>query len=229
MRGAGSTRGWGVAGRGFVHSGYRVRGSRSFGVEERGTRERRRGSEKGALLSGALHPAFSVHSTTRSLATPTLIPLPATPDPNEPCTPHGPGPAQSIILGVIWLQGGISFLFWIAYGVVQNRRSGSVRAWALSVPRRRRTLIAVIWMFLSIALIFAVLTLCLHLNGFSNNGMTPIVWVVVTVFGVIFVHGQTMATALLVATAQESVTVARTESSRIQSSQKIDHHEAPSS
>ncbi|MDR3691818.1 MAG: hypothetical protein P4L46_20735 [Fimbriimonas sp.] len=130
---------------------------------------------------------------------------------------------------MIWLQGGMSFLLWIAYGAIQNRRSESVRSWALSVPKKRRTATAVVWMLGSISIVFAALTACLRIGGFGSNGMTPFVWIVVTVFGAFFVHGQTMATALLIATVQESVTAARLDSSRTQHHQEIDHHEAPSS
>lgn len=77
--------------------------------------------------------------------------------------------------------------------------------------------------------VFVVLNLALLHGGFGNNGMTPIVWVSVGGLGLVFVHGQTLATALLVTTAHESVTAARLETSRTQSTQKNDDHEAPSS
>ena len=114
---------------------------------------------------------------------------------------------------MIWLQGGVSFLIWIAYGVIQNRRSETIRSWALTVPRQRRALLAAAFMIGSIAIMFAALTACLRLNGFTKDGMAAWVWLVVSAFGLLFVHGQTMATALLVATVQESVTSRPSDSS----------------
>ncbi len=119
----------------------------------------------------------------------------------------------SIISLVIWLQGGLCFLFWIAYGVIQNRRSEAIRTWALTIPRQRRTLLAAAFMIGSVAIMFGVLATCLRLNGFTKEGMAGWVCLVVGVFGLLFVHGQTMATALLVATVQESVTSRPSDSS----------------
>ncbi len=97
------------------------------------------------------------------------------------------------------------------------------------MPRPKRGLLAAAWMVGGIVPVFVVLNLALQNRGFSNNGMTPIVWVGVSVFGLIFVHGETLATALLVTLAHQSVTVAASETSSIQSSQEIDHHEASTS
>jgi len=87
----------------------------------------------------------------------------------------------------------------------------------------------------SMAPVFLVLNLALQYNGFGANGMTPIVWLGVCFFGLLFVHGQTLATALVVTSAYEAVTSGRLEASStqdIQSSRDIqenDDHEATSS
>ena len=81
----------------------------------------------------------------------------------------------------------------------------------------------------SLAPIFVVLNVALLHGGFGNNGMTPVVWLSVCVFGLLFVHGQTLATALLVTTAHEAVTATRLETSRSPSIQENDDHEASSS
>jgi len=133
------------------------------------------------------------------------------------------------MLCVIWLQGGTCFILWIAYGVLQTRRSASIRQWAVSVSRSRRSLLAAALMIGSILPVFAVLTLALQFHGFGNNGMAIGVWLGVSFFGLLFVHGQTLATALLVTVAQESVTGTRVESSRTDTSKENDHHEASSS
>lgn len=127
---------------------------------------------------------------------------------------------------MIWVQGGVSFLFWITYGVIQSRRSDAIRDWALSVPRKGRILQAITLMFVSILVLFAVLVTCLKNNGFGASGMTSLTWLLVTVFGMLFVHGQTLSTALLVATMQESVTASRLQSSSKHTTQEIHNDEA---
>jgi len=119
-------------------------------------------------------------------------------------------------------------LGWIAYGVLQSRRTLTIREWTRSVPRTRRGLMAAGLMLGSIAPVFVVLTLALQYGGFGNNGMTPLVWLGVGLFGLIFVHGQTLATALLVTMAHESVTAERLETSTRKVLQENDDHEASS-
>jgi hypothetical protein len=80
----------------------------------------------------------------------------------------------------------------------------------------------------SMAPVFIVLNLALQYNGFGKNGMTLLVWVGVALFGLVFVHGQTLATALMVTAAYESVTAGRTHSSSIHQTHENDD-EAPSS
>jgi hypothetical protein len=73
----------------------------------------------------------------------------------------------------------------------------------------------------SILPIFVVLTLSLKYNGFGPQGMTPIVWALTAALGLLFVHGQTLATALLVTSAHEAVTEAKQQtSSTTETSQK---------
>ncbi len=117
---------------------------------------------------------------------------------------------------MIWLQGGLCFLIWLGYGVFQMRRAQEVRTWSVSIPRSKRGLLAAGLLVGSIIPIFAALTFSLKLNGFGPNGMKPIVWIAAALLGLLFVHGQTLATALLVTSAQESVTEARREASSTQ-------------
>jgi hypothetical protein len=97
------------------------------------------------------------------------------------------------------------------------------------VPRTNRGLLAAALMLGSLVPVFLVLNLALQHGGFGDNGMTPVVWLGVGAFGLVFVHGQTLATALLVTMAQESVTAGRLQASSIQVNQENDDHEAPSS
>ena len=81
----------------------------------------------------------------------------------------------------------------------------------------------------SIAPVFLFLNVALQYNGFGKNGMAPVVWLGVSGFGLLFVHGQTLATALLVTTAHETVTAERLQASSTLSPQPNDDHEAPHS
>jgi len=130
--------------------------------------------------------------------------------------------------GVFWLQGGLCFFIWIAYGVIQTRRSKEIRTWAKSIPQARRGLLAAAVMLGAVVLIFAVLNIALLYNGFGAHGMTIPTWIGVACFGLAFVHGQTLATALLVTSAQESVTAGRIEASSTQGIRENDDHEASS-
>jgi hypothetical protein len=107
---------------------------------------------------------------------------------------------------VIWLQGGIAFAVWIAYGVFQNRRSDAIRAQVDSIPRSRRGLLAAALFVVAAMVLLGGLGLVLQRGGFTPQGMTPLAWGIVTLLGLAFVHAQTMATAMLVTLIQGSVT-----------------------
>lgn|GEM_PF-1327356 len=122
---------------------------------------------------------------------------------------------------MIWLQGAICFLLWISYGVLQSRRSQAILSWACSMPKPKRIGIATLFMIGSFILMFGVLLVNLQLKGFTQQGMTAWACILVGLVGLIFVHGQTMATALLLATLQESVTGSRSNSSTPKDSPEI--------
>ena len=111
----------------------------------------------------------------------------------------------------------------------QARRSGEVRVWAQGTARSKRGLLAAFWMLGSILPVFIILNVALQYNGFGKNGMTPVTWLGVSVFGLLFVHGQTLATALLVTSAHETVTAERLQASSNLSPSENDDHEAPHS
>ena len=123
---------------------------------------------------------------------------------------------------MIWLQGATCFLLWIAYGVVQTRRSQEIRIWASLMPKGKRVGLATAFMIGSIIVMFATLLGALQMKGFGPAGMTLMTWPIVGIVGLFFVHGQTMATALLLTTLQESVTARHSEPST-----PADHSENP--
>jgi len=102
------------------------------------------------------------------------------------------------------------------------RLAQAVRAWSVSIPRSKRGLLAAALLVGSIIPMFVVLTLSLKLNGFGPGGMKPLVWFAAAALGLLFVHGQTLATALLVTSAQEAVTEAKREASSTQESSHKD-------
>jgi len=123
---------------------------------------------------------------------------------------------------MIWVQGGVCFLLWVGYGVYQTRRSDAVRRWAIGVPKTRRALLSAALMLSSTGIVFACLIAALKNGGFGNNGMTLVVWLGVALLGLLFVHAQTLATALLVLAAHQAVTDSRSGSSTNQTHQETD-------
>jgi hypothetical protein len=107
---------------------------------------------------------------------------------------------------VIWLQGGIAFAVWIAYGVFQSRKSQQIRIQVGAIPRTQRGLAGVALFLVGAMVLFGGLAIVLNQGGFTQSGMTPLAWVIVTALGLAFVHAQTMGMAMLVSLIQEGVT-----------------------
>ena len=121
---------------------------------------------------------------------------------------------------MFWLQGAISFGVWIAYGVIQSRRSHLIRSRIVQLTRNCRVAGAAALMVGSLLLLMLSLLLVNSWGGFGEHGMAAWAWVTVTVLGLGFVHAQTMAMAMLVTLAQESVTQTRAETSTRENSTK---------
>ncbi len=95
----------------------------------------------------------------------------------------------------------VMFAVWIAYGVFQWRRSHILLPGLLKIPRNKRPMRATLWLFGSAAFLLAALYATFLAGGFPKEGITPAAWCVCLVTGLIFVHGQTLAGALLVSVA----------------------------
>lgn len=120
-------------------------------------------------------------------------------------------------------QGGLSFLVWIGYGIIQSRRSQAIRTWVLSIPRARLGLFAALLMVVGLLALFGIIVLVYKADGFTETAMKPWGWAVVTVVGLAYVHVQTLAMAMLVILAgQHAVTQGTREPS-----QPIDPQEKP--
>lgn len=106
---------------------------------------------------------------------------------------------------MIWVQGLTCLAVWLAYGVFQSRRSTALRTKLLSIPRSSRGLRGAALMLLGAAALMAALIIAHSLGGFTPNGMTPLTWIGIAVAGLVFVHGQTMAMAILVTLVTDGV------------------------
>jgi len=107
---------------------------------------------------------------------------------------------------VIWFQALVCFGLWIGYGVLQARRSETIRAKVTSLSRNARATMGAVTMLLGAIVLFGILIGSQYLGGFTRDGMTPLTWLAIGAGGLLFVHAQTMAMAMLVSLVYESVT-----------------------
>lgn len=107
---------------------------------------------------------------------------------------------------MIWLQAITCFGLWIAYGVVQARRSPRIRARLEAMSRGKKTAMGAILMLSGALVFFLTLLGSYVLHGITPNGMTPLTWIAVALGGLAFVHAQTMAMAMMVSLVHETVT-----------------------
>ena len=117
-----------------------------------------------------------------------------------------PGVTWSKIRTVVWLQGGFSFLIWIGYGVIQSRRSISIREKVDGMGRSLRGLVGAALFLVGAMVLIGGLGIILQAGGFTPAGLTLAAWIASTVLGLAFVHAQTMGTAMLVSLIHENVT-----------------------
>ncbi len=64
-------------------------------------------------------------------------------------------------------------------------------------------------MLLGAALLMAALLIAHSQGGFTPNGMTPLTWLAIAAAGLAFVHGQTMAMAILVTLVADGVVTSK--------------------
>lgn len=107
---------------------------------------------------------------------------------------------------MVWVQGGIAFCLWIAYGAIQSRRSGAIRLQVGRLSRVRRAVTGGALFVASAMVLLGGLAVAMERGAFTENGMTPLGFLAVTVLGLVFVHSQTMGTAMLVSLLQPEVT-----------------------
>jgi hypothetical protein len=110
---------------------------------------------------------------------------------------------------MFWIQGLVCFVLWIGYGFVQSRRSGQIRENLQKLSRKTRALSGAALMLLGAGVLFGALIGNHALGGFTPTGMTPLSWICIALAGLLFVHAQTMAMAMLVTLMYDGVVTSR--------------------
>jgi hypothetical protein len=107
---------------------------------------------------------------------------------------------------VIWIQGAVSFLLWIGYGIFQSRRSHLIREQVGRMGRAQRGITGSMLFLVGAMVLIGGLAIVMQQGGFTSSGMTPVAWLTVSLLGLAFVHAQTMGMAMLVSLVHENVT-----------------------
>ena len=114
---------------------------------------------------------------------------------------------------MIWIQGGLSFLAWIAAGYTLNRRGELLQARAVQLSRAHRAILGGALFVVPALVLIGGLALLLQSGGFTANGLTVPAWLVVTLLGLTFVCCQMLGMAMLLTLMRENVTESRRPSS----------------
>lgn len=100
----------------------------------------------------------------------------------------------------------LMFVMWLAYGVVRWRQCIRWKENPPPVDRAKIPVIAIVWLFGSAAVLLGGLYGLVQAGGFPKSGILPWAWVGSLALGVIFVHGQVTAAALLFSMGLDGVT-----------------------
>lgn len=107
---------------------------------------------------------------------------------------------------MLWAQGSVSLLLWIAYGAVLARKSPLARERLSNLGRGFRGCAGAGLLLLAVVILFAGLYGIGQMGGFVKDAMTPIGWLFVTFLGLFFVHLQSVATTYLISLVHQGVT-----------------------
>lgn len=107
---------------------------------------------------------------------------------------------------MIWAQGGICFLAWLAYGVAMRRRSERLRTSLRTLSRPRMVLLSSACFVGSIVGLLAGLYLLSSWGGIEQGILVWWAWVAVAAIGIGFVHLQVLGAAALVTMVQQDET-----------------------
>lgn len=104
------------------------------------------------------------------------------------------------------LQGVVSFGIWILYGVFLSRRSLQLRQRVQRMSRTVRGIRGGMTMIGALVILLGGFTGISLAGWMTPKGFTPLGWLAATLFGLAFVHAQTMSMAMLVSLAVPDVT-----------------------
>jgi hypothetical protein len=119
----------------------------------------------------------------------------------------------------MWAPATVVFLLWIAYGIYQWRNGPRLLAKLRQIKAASRRLWGTTLLVASAAFLLG------SLYGLSNvspakEGLTIGQWVAVAIIGLIFVHGQTMACAMLLSLGDLGVSNAQSSASSLREPEK---------
>lgn len=104
---------------------------------------------------------------------------------------------------MLWQQGAVCFLVWIAYGVWLRRRSDSLRASLGAWSRPAKVAMASVGFLASIAILFGGLAAIDAAGGLQDGRLTIWAWITTAVLGLGFVHVQVLAAGAMVTIVQD--------------------------
>lgn len=96
------------------------------------------------------------------------------------------------------------FLLWLAYGVWQWKRSSTWLHRMQAIPRTKKPLLGMAYLFGGAGILLAGLYGVYLMGGFPKQGIATWAWPICALCGLVFVHCQVTAGALLVSMAVTS-------------------------
>ncbi|HCE01493.1 MAG TPA: hypothetical protein DER07_10680 [Armatimonadetes bacterium] len=104
---------------------------------------------------------------------------------------------------MFWLQGAVSFLIWILYGIGLRRRTERTVARVESWSRNTRAAVGAACLILSGVLLLAGLAALRTLAGPQpSDGLETVPWIAVTLLGIAFVELQVLGATIMVSLAK---------------------------
>jgi hypothetical protein len=77
------------------------------------------------------------------------------------------------------------------------------------MPRGTRAVSGAVFMLLGAGVLFGTLIGTHSTGGFTSGGMTPLAWIAIALSGLLFVHAQTMAMAMLITLIYDGVVTSK--------------------
>lgn len=123
------------------------------------------------------------------------------------------GAATGTLTGMIWTQGAICFIFWIALGWGMRRKNEVIYARMKGLSRRVRVLIGSVGLIGAMILLTGGLALIGMNGGVQRGQLVPWAWVLVTLLGSGFVVAQVLGAAAMITAVEEEQSLLRAQSS----------------